>query len=168
MNNRTGHFLSHKYWICLLVLFSITTFLMIIKNKQKLIRYCNTSFFVVIFRNGNTEKACEYFINYCHIVDVGISWLLSLLVSCRCCWRLGCGASSSKSLLLASRCCHCFVIVDSGVPSCGCVRRILLLIVGGVLFLSSATASPQSKLIYPFVIKFQQIIGTNREVFERV
>ena len=28
--------------------------------------------------------------------------------------------------------------------------------------------SPQSKLTYPFVPKFQQFIGTNREVFERV
>ena len=28
--------------------------------------------------------------------------------------------------------------------------------------------SSQSKLTYPFVPKFQQVIGTNREVFERV
>ena len=29
-------------------------------------------------------------------------------------------------------------------------------------------ASPKSKLTYPYVPKFQQVIGTNREVFERV
>ena len=58
INNITGRFLSHKFWIYLFVLFSNTTFLLMIKNKQTLIRYCKTSFSVVIFSNGNTEKLC--------------------------------------------------------------------------------------------------------------
>ena len=58
IKNRTGHFFSHKYWICLFVLFLNTTFLMLFRNKQNLIRCYNTSFFYVIFRNGKNEKLC--------------------------------------------------------------------------------------------------------------
>ena len=58
INNRTGHFFSRKYWICLFVLFSNTTFLLIIKNKQTLIRYFNTSSFFSSFRNDKTEFFC--------------------------------------------------------------------------------------------------------------
>ena len=58
IKNRTGHFLSHKYLICLFVLFSNTKFLLMNRNKETLIRYCNTSLFVVIFLNGKTEKLC--------------------------------------------------------------------------------------------------------------
>ena len=86
IKNRTGHFLSIKCWICLFVLFLNTKNLLISRNKQTLIRYCNTSIFVVIFRNGKTEKLCKYFINYCHIVAVGVSSFLSLLASRI--WRL--------------------------------------------------------------------------------
>ena len=104
--------------------------------------------------------------NYVNILSI-IATLSPSTSCCRCrCWRLGFGASSSKSSLSASRRCLYFVVVGSGVPSCGCARRILRLVVGGVLSLSSATASPQLKLIYPFVPKFQQVIGTNRELFE--
>ena len=49
IKNRTGRLFSHKYWICLYVLVLNTTFLLIIKNKQTSIRYCNTSSFVVVF-----------------------------------------------------------------------------------------------------------------------
>ena len=58
IKNGTGHFFSHKYWICLFVLFLNTTFSLIIKDKQNLIRYCNASSFVVVFRNSKTEKIC--------------------------------------------------------------------------------------------------------------
>ena len=55
INNRSCHLFSIKYWICLFVLFSNTTFLLIIKNKQTLIRYCNASslffFETVILKN---------------------------------------------------------------------------------------------------------------------
>ena len=56
IKNKTRHFLSHKYWICLFVLFSSTIFFLIIRNKQTLIRYCNDSFFVFYFWNGKTEN----------------------------------------------------------------------------------------------------------------
>ena len=150
--------------------------------------------------------------NYVNILSIIATFLP--LVSCRYfrCWRLGFGASSSKSQSSASRHCPFFVVVGSGVLSCGCVRRILHLLVRGVLSLLSAAASqssmkslvyirltmhattmdpqhqaqngpsalqcvwllyfflpsPQSKLTYHFVPKFQQVIGTNREVFKRV
>ena len=94
---------------------------------------------------------------------------LSLLAYRRRFWRLNVGALSWKSLSSASRRRCCFVVVVSGVPSCGLVCRILrLVVVVVVLLFSLATASPQSKLTYPFVPKFQEGIGTNREVFEIV
>ena len=132
--------------------------MLIIKNKEILIRYLNTSFSAVIFRNGKTEKLCKSFIDYCHchrrrpvvVVVVGIPELLSEL------------------LLLASLCCCCLVAVGSSVPSCDFIRWLLRLVAGGVLLLSSAVASPLSKLTYPFVHKFQQVIGTNKRIFERV
>ena len=89
---------------------------------------------------------------------------LSLLAYCRRCLRLVFGASSSKSSSFASHCRRCFVGVGSGVPSCGCVRYLLRLVVG----LLSAAASPQSKLTHPFVPKCKKVIGTNRELFEIV
>ena len=163
----TGHFLSHKYWIFLFVLFSNTTFSQIIKNKQNLIRYCNASFHIS-FWNGKTEKLCQYFINYLHIVAVSVLSLLSLLASCCCCWCLCFVALSSKSSLSESHFCRCFVVVGIIVPSCGCVSWLLRLVGGGVLSLSLAAASPQLKLTYHFVHKFQQVIGTIGEVPKRV
>ena len=129
-----------------------TTFLLAIKNKETLIRYCKTSFFVAIFRNGKTEKLCYSFINYCDIFFVGIS--SSLLAHRRRCWSLGFDASSPKLSLSASRRRRCLIVVSSGVPSCGYVHHLLHLVVGGVLLLSSAAASPLSKLTYHFVHKF--------------
>ena len=41
-------------------------------------------------------------------------------------------------------------------------------VLSGVWQLNLVWPSPQSKLTYPFVPKFQQVIGTNREVSERV
>ena len=38
----------------------------------------------------------------------------------------------------------------------------------GVWWLNLVWTSPQSKLTYPFVPRFQKFIGKNREVFERV
>ena len=70
---------------------------------------------------------------------------------------------SSKLLLLAS--CR---IVGSGVLSCVYVCWIMRLVSGGVLSLLLLAASPLSKITYPFVHKFQQVIGKNRKVFERV
>ena len=67
----------------------------------------------------------------------------------------------------ASCCCRCFVVVRSGVTSCDWVYRLLRLVGGGVLSLQLAAASPQSKLTYHFVLKFQQAIGTDRKLFER-
>ena len=104
------------------------------------------------------------FINDFHIVAVGVSSLLLLLVSRRCCCRIGFLALPSNVSASCS-CRFCFV-VGSGVPSCGCVRRFLRLVVGGVLLLLLAVPSPQSKLTYLFVPKCQQVIGTIREVFE--
>ena len=153
IKNRTGHLLSHKYWICLFVLLSNTTFLLIIKNKKTLISYYNTSFLVVIFRNGKTD----FF-----LIILSIIATFSPSESCRCCrcWRLVFGALLSKLLSLESCCCGCFVVVSSGVPYYDCVRRLLHLFVGGVLSLLLAVASPQSKLTYTFVSKFKQVIGT--------
>ena len=102
------------------ILFLNTTFSLIIKNKQTLIRYCNASSFF-FFRNGKTE-------NYVNILL--IIAILSPSASCRHrCWRLGFGTLSSKLLSSASRCCCYFVIFSSGVPSCGLVRRIILPVV---------------------------------------
>ena len=126
-----------------------------------MIRYCNTSFFVVIFRNGKTEN----YVNILSIIDivaVGILSLLSLLEYHHRYLRLDFGASSSNSSAAVSRRCRCFVVVISGVHSCGCGRLLLRLIVIGVLSLLSALASPQSKPTHTFDRKFQQVIGTNR------
>ena len=101
------------------------------------------------------------------IVGVGVLWLLSLLVHHRCYSRLGFGASSSKFLLSESCRCRCFVVFGRGVPSCVCVLQIMRPVFCGILLLSSGAASPQLKITYLFVHKFQQVIGTNREVFER-
>ena len=106
--------------------------------------------------------------NHANILSI-IAILLPSAYRRRCrCWRLGFGASSSKLALSESCCCCCFVVVGSGVPSCGCVRWLLHFVVRGVLSLLSAATSPQSKLTYHFVSKFQQVIGKNREVFEIV
>ena len=94
--------------------------------------------------------------------------MLSLLVYHHRCLCLGHGASFSKLSASASCCCHFFIIGGSGVTSCGCVCWLLRLIIGGVFLLFSTAASPQPKLTYPFVSKFQQVIGTNRELFEKV
>ena len=40
----------HKYWIYIFILFLNTIFSLIIINKETLIRYCDTSFFFVIFQ----------------------------------------------------------------------------------------------------------------------
>ena len=81
IKNGTSHLFSHKYWICLFVLFLNTTFSLIIKDKQNLIRYCNASSFVVVFRNGKTEK-------YVNILSI-ISTLSPLASRHRCrCWCL--------------------------------------------------------------------------------
>ena len=72
------------------------------------------------------------------------------------------------SLALVSNCRRCFVVVGSGLSSCGCVCLLLRLVGGGVLSFLSAAASPQSKLTHPFVHKFQQVVATNRKVFKRV
>ena len=69
-------------------------------------------------------------------------------------------------VVVGTRPCRCFVVVGSGVPYCDCVRRLLRIIAGGVLLLLSA--STLSKLTYTFVHTFQQVIGTNRKVFEIV
>ena len=81
IKNGTGHLFSYKYWICLFVLFLKTTFSLIIKNKQNLIRYCNASSFVVVFRNGKTEK---------YVNTLSIIATLSPLASRHrcCCWCL--------------------------------------------------------------------------------
>ena len=47
-------------------------------------------------------------------------------------------------------------------------KQLLRLVAGGVLLLLLSVASSQSKITYHFVPKFQQFIGTNREVHERV
>ena len=137
------------------VLFSNTTF-SLIKNKETVIRYCKTSFLVFIFLNSKTEKLCYYFINYCHCCRPVVVVVVDI------------PASSSKSSSSVSCCQCCSVVVGSGVPSCGCFRRLLHLVGGGVLSLLSSAASPLLKLTYPFVHHFQQVIGTNRKVSEKV
>ena len=93
--------------------------------------------------------------------------MLSLLAYRHRCWCLGFGASSLKSTAAASCCRNCFIVVGSSVPSCGCVCWLLRLVGGGVLSLFLAAASPQSKLTYTFVPTIQQVIGKNKELFER-
>ena len=61
-----------------------------------------------------------------------------------------------------------FFVVGIGVPSCFCVHWLLHLVAGGVLSLLSSAASPPLKITYPFVHKFQQFIGKNIKLFERV
>ena len=137
-------------------------------TSKFLISYWNTSFFVVVFRNGKTEIYVNIFIKYWHIGAVSASLSLLLFASHRCCWRIGFGALSSKSKSSASRCRRCFFAVGSGVSSCGWIRWLLCLVGSSVLSFLSEAESPQSKLIYPFVPKFQQVVGTNRELFENV
>ena len=60
-----------------------------------------------------------------------------------------------------------FFVEVSGVPSCDCIHRLLCIVVGSVLLLLLAATSPLLKLKYPSVHKFQQVIGTNRKLFER-
>ena len=131
-----------------------TLFLLRINNKETLIRYCNTSLFVVVIHNGKTETLCSPFIKYCHIFTVIISSSLLLFAYCCFCWRLGFGTSSLKLSASASCCCHFFIIGGSGVTSCGCVCWLLWLVGGGDLLLLSAAASPLSKLTFHFVHKF--------------
>ena len=80
INNRTGHFLSWKYWICLFVLFLNTTSSLINNNKQIFLSYCNTSFFV-FFETLRLK-------NYVNLLSI-IAILSPLASCCRCCcWRL--------------------------------------------------------------------------------
>ena len=138
-----------------------------IKNKESLIRYCNTLSLLLFFETVRLKNYVNLLLIIA-IVAVGVLSSLSLLEYYNRCWRLGSGASLLKLSASASFRCWCFVVVGSCVPSCGCVRLLQRLIVGGVLLLSSAAASTQSKTTYTFVHKFQQVIGTNRELFERV
>ena len=81
--------------------------------------------------------------------------LLSLLASIRYCWRLGFGALLSKLASLASRLCHCFFVVGSGLPSCVCVNWLLCLVVGGGVLSLSLLAALQrylKRLVYIRVI----------------
>ena len=63
--------------------FSITTFFLVFKNKEILRRFCKTSFFVVIFRNGKTENYVNL-LSIIDIVNVGFPYLLLLLVYQNC------------------------------------------------------------------------------------
>ena len=108
-----------------------------------------------------TEKLYSYLINYCHIIAVAISSSLLLLACRHHCWRLSFGPSLSKSSSAASRRRLCYIVVGSVVPYCGWLCQLMRFIVGGVLLLFLLAASTQSKVIYPFVPKFQQVIGTN-------
>ena len=66
--------------------------MLIIKDKKNLIRYCNASSFVVVFRNGKTEK-------YVNILSI-ISTLSPSASHRRCrCWRLVVVVDISSSLL---------------------------------------------------------------------
>ena len=120
-----------------------TIFFLIIKNKQTLIT------FLLLFKT----VILKHYVNILSIISI-----LSASASCNCsyCWHLvlvvrvsdmapRCRSRWASSLASRRRC--CFVVVGSGIPSCGCIRRILRLvfvvvvfgyfIVGGVsLFLS--------------------------------
>ena len=132
IKNRTGHLFSHKYWIYLFVSFLNTTFLLIIKNKQTWIRYCNASSFVVVFRNGKNEN----YVNLLSIIStfysstsrlvVVVGVLSSLLVSCL--WRIiikviGVGVSLS-SLFFPCQQRHPFLWLrpSASAPHCCCLR----------------------------------------------
>ena len=126
--------------------FSITTYSLIFKNKEILIRFFQH--FII----------CCYFLKR---LRLKIMWIfyqllpLSLSVSHSCCYCWYCiAAFSSKLLLLAS-----LRVVVSGVPSCIWVLWLLNLVAGGVFFLLLSTSSLQSKLRYNFVHKLQQVIG---------
>ena len=78
-------------------------------------------------------------------VSVGVLLSLSLLPYNCCCWHPGFGALSSNASE-SCRCC-CFVVVVISVPYCGCIRRLLRLVVGSVLLLSLSAQSPISSNI---------------------
>ena len=106
--NKTSHLFSHKYWICLFVLFSNPTFLPIIKNKQNLIRYCNASSFFLLFKTLRLK-------NYVNILSI-IATLSPSASFCRCrCWRLVVviGVSDLENRHRSRRCRHLVVVAVS-------------------------------------------------------
>ena len=198
--------------------------ILIIENKQTLIRYCKASSFPPP-RNSKTEY------NYVNFLSVFVTLLLSLFRCyrqqspflwlclsasvphgcCRCrwvsyCWRrlvvvfiVGFSSSFPLSMglfLLAASCCCCCcrllrIVVVVGVLlllSVASLRRSMKIFfimntttvepqyqtqngnaaLFGVGWLNLGWPSPQYKLTYPVVPKFQRITGTNREVIERV
>ena len=64
--------------------------------------------------------------------------------------------------------CHCRSLVVVAVLLL--LAAVSLIVDASVGFCASSLAaeSPQSKLTYHFLNKFQQVIGTNKKVFERV
>ena len=162
IKNGTGHFFSHKYWICLFVLFLKTTFSLIIKNKQNLIRYCNASSFVVVFRKGKTEK----YVNILSIIATlspsesrhrCLCWYLVVVFgvsdSAHCCqiirrWRLIVVDVSSLSA-------EASLIVAESMGLCAFSSSLLLL---GILLLAASRCCSGCRLLVIGVVVVECII----------
>ena len=95
INNRTSHFLSHKYSIFLCVLFSNTTLSLTIKNKQTLIRYRSASLFIVFFlicKTGNCVNILSIIAtfspspSYCRCCCWHFAVVVGVSASAPCCW----------------------------------------------------------------------------------
>ena len=124
---------------------SNTKFSLIVKIKQNLISYYNASFFLLFFEIVRMKKYVNILSNIA---------ALSPSASCRrCrCWHLvvvvGVLASAPRHQSWRRR---CFVVVGSGVSSCGCIRRLLRLVVVDILLLLLAVASRRSLKILVYI-----------------